>query len=70
MFANYLPNREKFEREERAALALAFEENNKRLITYCQTECNQFRDDSQRERQQYTDTLLKMLEKQNENAGN
>lgn len=62
LFARYLPRRERDFREERAELARAFSDSNDRVLSHCQAECDQFREEAKLARQQFTDSLLKMLE--------
>ena len=67
LFARYLPKRERDAREEREELAEFFRDANDRILTHCQAECDQFREEAKAARQQFTDSLLKMLES-HENA--
>jgi hypothetical protein len=62
LFVRYLPSREEREREERERRDEVYAANNQRLMQHCQSECDQFREESRAARQQFTDTLLKMLE--------
>ena len=62
LFVRYLPSREDCEREERERRDEVYAANNQRLMQHCQSECDQFREEARLARQQFTDTLLKMLE--------
>lgn len=62
LFVRYLPSREEREREERERRDEIYAANNQRLMQHCQSECDQFREEARNARQQFTDTLLKMLD--------
>lgn len=62
LFVRYLPRREEREREEREHRDQIYAANNQRLTQHCQNECDQFREEARAARQEFTDTLLKMLE--------